>query len=298
MTLEEYQHPYGFEGAVSPRTLMRGAALSTMAWAYRSTGALARALAKPRVQFLYLHHLFPEEEAGFRALLAALQRTQTLISYSEAVDRLWHDQLDRPYVCFSFDDGLRQNLRAAQILHEFGVSACFFICPGFVGETSPDKLKEICATRFKMPPTEMLSWDDVDAMLALGQEIGSHTQTHQVLSRISAAALEDELGQSFDEFNQRLGGVKHFAWPEGRFWHFSATAAKAVFAAGYESCASAERGCHISAPDWPRPNLCLRRDYVSAHWPLSHTFYFLCRGSQNASVANNHWPAEWTDVIC
>ena len=215
-----------------------------------------------------------------------------------AARRERHDQLDRPYVCFSFDDGLRQNLRAAQILHEFGVSACFFICPGFVGETSPDKLKEICATRFKMPPTEMLSWDDVDAMLALGQEIGSHTQTHQVLSRISAAALEDELGQSFDEFNQRLGGVKHFAWPEGRFWHFSATAAKAVFAAGYESCASAERGCHISAPDWPRPNLCLRRDYVSAHWPLSHTFYFLCRGSQNASVANNHWPAEWTDVIC
>lgn len=290
----EYNNPYGFEGERTPRSILRQTALSTLAVAYHGVGAMSYWLAQNRVHFLYLHHLFPEEEQGFRRLLETLCKSHALISYSEAVDRVQRNQIDRPYVCFSFDDGLQQNLRAAEILKEFGATGCFFVCPGLVGETSEEKLREICTQRFKMPSTPLLSWRDVEQMIAAGHEIGSHTMTHQVLSRISEHELQDEIGESYHALNRRLGGVRHFAWPEGRFVHFSPAARDAVFDAGYLSCASAERGCHVGGQRPSLRSLCIRRDYVSAQWPLSHTLYFMTRASRRASISGHQWPDGWS----
>jgi peptidoglycan/xylan/chitin deacetylase (PgdA/CDA1 family) len=290
METTSYNNPYGFEGVITPRSMLRQTALSTLAALYRGVGATSYWLSQPRIQFLYLHHLFPEEEQGFRRLLELLGKTHWLISYSEAVQRVQRNEIDGPYVCFSFDDGLRQNVRAAEILKEFGATACFFICPGLIGETSREKIEEICVKRFKMPATSLLSWDDVDRMVSEGHEIGSHTMTHQVLSRISDQELEDEIGESYEALTRRLGSVRHFAWPEGRFFHFSAAARRLVFDAGFLSCASAERGCHIGGTGASLKSLCLRRDYVSARWPLSHTFYFMTRASRRASALDSRWP--------
>lgn len=287
-----YPNQWGIEGIVTARTVARGMALHGISAFYLMTGRM-RSLSRNRVQFIYLHHLFPEEEAGFRNLLRALRRHHHLISFSEAVERVKTGTIDKPYLCFSFDDGLRQCRRAGQILSEFGVSGCFFICPSYVGETDPRKLKEICETRFAMPAMELLSWDEVEQMLKDGHEIGSHTMHHPVLSRISAAQAEDEIAQSREVLQRRLGGIKHFAWPEGRFFHFTPAAAQCVYEAGYESCVSAERGCHISAPSLP--NFCVRRDYISAQWPLGHSFYFLAKNSLTAVENSPGWPEAWPE---
>lgn len=282
--IEEYDSPYGLEGRRTPRTALRHAALSLIALSWRRLGRMDFWLRQNRVQFLYLHHLFPQDEAGFRQLLRSLKRTHQLLGYSDAVQRLWDGRIDRPYVCFSFDDGLRQNLRAAAILQEFGVTGCFFICPGLVGERDPVKLKEICATRFRMPPMELLSWSDVETLVSAGHQIGSHTMTHQVLARLSTPQLTDEICQSYEVLKQRLGAVRHFAWPEGRYFHFSDTAARLVYEAGFQSCASAERGCHNRALSPADKTPILRRDYISAHWPFEHVLYFLTRNSQLTAV--------------
>jgi hypothetical protein len=281
----EYDNPYGFEGKLTARKALRHAALSIMARGWRSLGNMNYWLRQNRIQFLYLHHLFPEDEAGFRRLLTYLSRTHQLISYSEALRRLRSGPIDRPYICLSFDDGLRQNLRAAAILHEFGVTGCFFICPGLVGENDPAKLKEICATRFLMPPTELLSWADVEALARAGHEIGSHTMTHRVLAQLSPQEIAEEVGQSYYVLTGRLSAVQHFAWPEGRYLHFSKTAAYIVAGIGFQSCASAERGCHLTPLTASADAPCLRRDYISAHWPLEHSLYFLARNSQRATAS-------------
>jgi peptidoglycan/xylan/chitin deacetylase (PgdA/CDA1 family) len=289
-----YQSQYGIEGIVTARTITRGLALHGMSALYKLTGRM-EALARNREQFIYLHHLFPEEEESFRNLIRALGRDHCLVSFSEAVDRVKSGNIDKPYVCFSFDDGLQQNLPAGKILHEFGISGCFFICPSFVGEKDRRKLKEICENRFAMPAMDLLSWDEVEEMVKDGHEIGSHTMNHPVLSRISEAQMQDEIAESRQVLTRRLGEGKHFAWPEGRFFHFTPTAAKLVYDAGYDSCVSAERGCHISQPSLS--NFCIRRDYISARWPLGHSFYFLAKNSLSASAGNPGWPEPWIQDV-
>lgn len=291
-----YKNHYGYEGEVSPRTIARHVALSALAAGYRLSNRL-EALARNRVQFLYLHHLFPEEEQGFRQLLERLSQDHYLISYTEAVGRVQSGQIDRPYVCFSFDDGLQNNLRAGQILAEFGVSACFFICPALVGEADQRVLGDYCVRRIDLPLTELLSWREVEALLKLGHEIGSHTMSHEVQADLGGREIETEIGASYDLLAARLGGVRHFAWPRGLFQHFNAAAAAAVFRAGHQSCASAERGCHVAGLQQPPYGLCIRRDYISARWPQSHILYFMARSSLRACAANNQWPAGWLEAM-
>lgn len=291
-----YKNHYGHEGERSPRALARHVALSALAIGYRLSNRWA-ALARNRVQFLYLHHLFPEEEQSFRQLLERLSQDHYLISYTEAVARVESGQIDRPYVCFSFDDGLQNNLRAGQILSEFGSAACFFICPALVEEADQRVLEDYCVRRIDLPLTKLLGWREIEQLLELGHEIGSHTMSHKVQADLSGRQSEDEINASYQLLSARLGGVRHFAWPRGRFHHFNAAAAAAVFRAGYQSCASAERGCHVVGLQQPRHGLCIRRDYISAHWPQNHTLYFMARSSLRARAENNQWPTGWFEAI-
>lgn len=294
MEMSLYENQYGIEGITTARTITRGLALHGISALYRLTGRMG-ALSRNRVQFIYLHHLFPEEEGDFRNLIRTLSHDHCLISFSEAVDRVKSGNIDKPYVCFSFDDGLQHCFRAGQILKEFGVSGCFFICPSFVGEKNGKKLKEICENRFAMPAMDLLSWEEVEQMVSDGHEIGSHTMNHPVLSRVSEWQMQDEISQSYEFLNRKLGQVKHFAWPEGRFFHFTPAAAKLVYDIGFASCVSAERGCHVSKPSLP--NFCVRRDYISARWPLSHSFYFLAKNSLTAIEGTTGWPESWIENL-
>lgn len=291
-TKEYYATPYGEEGLVSVRRIARHAALTALAVSYKLTGRMS-SLKRNRVQFVYLHHIFEEEVTGFRRLLRFLSRSHSFISYSEAVERVRRGEIDRPYVCVSFDDGLKNCLRAARVMDEFGVSGCFFICPSIIGETDRQKLKEFCVRKLALPATDMLTWNDVETLIKTGHEIGSHTMSHPVLSRIPQDRAQHEIGQSYEILTRRVGAVKHFAWPEGRFFHFNPAAARSVFAAGFQSCASAERGCHVTRPEPNPTGLCIRRDYIAAKWPLSHAAYFLASNSRTASEKSNLWPEGW-----
>jgi peptidoglycan/xylan/chitin deacetylase (PgdA/CDA1 family) len=140
-----------------------------------------------------------------------------------------------------------------------------------------------------------MSWGDVESLARAGHEIGSHTLTHANLAGLSASQLEDEVGTSFEMLGDRVGEVKHFSWPFGRFSHFSPAAARVVFETGFQSCASAERGCHVAQLNGR--DLCIRRTVVVAKWPIRSTLYFLSRYSQMASAHNNGWPKGWRRAI-
>jgi hypothetical protein len=107
----------------SPRSIARRAALDVLSLLANATHGNAP-LRSPRVQFLYLHHLFPDEVASFRGMMAFLARDHRFISHSEAVGRVKHGPIDAPYIAFSFDDGLKSCLTAAAVLEEFGTTAC------------------------------------------------------------------------------------------------------------------------------------------------------------------------------
>jgi peptidoglycan/xylan/chitin deacetylase (PgdA/CDA1 family) len=114
---------------------------------------------------------------------------------------------------------------------------------------------------------------------------------HRNLGATTADVVRQDLEQSRKILTERCGSVKHFAFPYGRFTDLSPQGFKDVFSVGYESCASAERGCHIANGEVSKEDLCLRRDHVVLDWPLSHVRYFLANNALKASAANNHFPA-------
>ena len=272
-----------------PRSLARSLALSGLAAVGRLTG-LQASLSRPRVHFLYLHFVPGREEENFRRLLKTLSKDHHFISYSDAVARVYSGAIDRPYVTFSVDDGIRNGLRLAELLDEFGAKACFFVCDRIPEMNSPAEIDEFCRRELEIPPTRFLSWDDMASLLRAGHEIGNHSARHRTLSDLSADQLEDDIAGGLVRLRSRLGDtVRHFAWPRGRFFYMSAEAAAVVFRSGHTSCASAERGCHVSRPI-SRESLCIRREHLIGRWPLAHSLYFISRSAASADEATNRWP--------
>lgn len=272
------------------RGLVRSAVLDALALADRAKG-IGKDLGKPRVQFIYIHHVFEDEEKPLAALLKTLAETHRFITYSEGVERVLSGNIDRAYACISSDDGFKNNVRAAEILAEHGAPGCFFINPAIINATSREAVERFCRDQIHFPLVEFMNWQDVDRLMKLGHEIGSHTMGHSDVGTMGQAEFEADCAQCKDVITRHCGSVQHFAFPYGRFVNFNETARQAVFKAGFTSCASAERGCHIPhGRPLRNEELCLRRDHVVLDWKLSHILYFLAKNARNANIATNLFP--------
>lgn len=246
---------------------------------------------KPRIQFLYIHHVFDDEIQNFDKLLKALSKQHLFISYSEAVTKILSGKIDKPYISISSDDGFKNNLEAVKVMEKYGIKGCFFINPDTIGIKEISKIKIFCKDRLNFPPTEFMDWDDIDNLMKNGHEIGSHTMGHINIAETNIHEVEDNINQSYEVLHARCGVVSHFAYPYGRFFHFNQQAYDLVFKAGFSSCASAERGCHISFKKELKKNeLFIRRDHVICDWNINHVLYFILNNAENASVSTNLTP--------
>jgi peptidoglycan/xylan/chitin deacetylase (PgdA/CDA1 family) len=278
-----------------PRDVARHIAVSTLSRLSNTIDGIRQRPVTHGVQFVYLHHVFDDELVGFRQLVEALGKDYRFIGYSDAVRRIATGDLDASYLCFSFDDGLACTIAAADALADAGISACFFLATGIVGVQSEDKVGRFCRDRLRFHPARIMDWKDVDRLLAAGHEIGGHTRTHADLAQLSRDAVTAEVEGCFEDLKKRVGPSLHFAWPFGRFSHFSSHARAAVFRAGFQSCASAERGFHSHGHSSGLEDLCIRRDLIIAGWPLDHVEYLLARSRRRSSLFNNLWPADIAD---
>ena len=274
------------------RQSVRHVALDGLSATWNSTGRLADALSRPRVHFVYLHDLPPADEPRFRSLVGQLAQTHTLVSYSEAVDRVRDGRIDSPYLCFSFDDGFLSNLRAAHILKEHGTTACFFIPTGFVGTRTVAQARAYFRTAHGVNEPAM-TWSDLESLKSQGHEIGSHTVNHLDLAMLSQDQVVDEIEGSSEILSSRFGSCDHFAWPLGRFHQFTPQSARVAYDAGHSSCASAERGAHTHVADGCVAAFCVRREHLQASWPARHSLYFMARSSTEAGPQSNTWPSSW-----
>lgn len=276
--------PKGIRGS------MRSLALTGLSMLEKTRG-MDTQLQKPRIQLLYIHHIFKDEEQKLHLLLKTLQKHHTFISHSEAVDRILHRKIDKPYIALSSDDGFKNNLSAGRIFAQYGVKACFFVNPGLIGESDFERIATHCKTKLHLPPLEFLSWNDVEALQNMGHEIGSHTMQHMNVSEATDTQIVEDMQMTYDILQNQCGNVQHFAFPYGRFRHFNATGKKACFAAGFRSCATAERGCHINHDrDLQHNELCILRDHVVLDWKIDHILYFLTRNARNADSSSNLFP--------
>jgi peptidoglycan/xylan/chitin deacetylase (PgdA/CDA1 family) len=87
-------------------------------------------------------------------------------------------------------------------------------------------------------PFHSLTWEMLERLQRAGMTIGSHTRTHVLMTNESQARVAEEATTSRKEIESRLGtGVRHFAYPSGRFNTASVDAvANAGYRFGYSTC--------------------------------------------------------------
>ena len=249
-----------------------------------------KALKQNRVQNIYFHFLPEADVENFLELIRILARDHDFISYSEAIERVKAGKIDKPYLSISFDDGFESNRLAGSLLAQEGISACFFICPDMVGKNRAALEDEFSGELGN--EKRMMTWEEIEELLALGHEIGSHTLDHSVLAALPLDEARRQVIKSKKVLDDRLGEVQHFAWPRGRFHHFRPELIDPVFRAGYDSCASAVRGAHMVVLS--RDTGCIRRENCVADWPIRHTLYLLGRSVRKLSTTAGEWPVEWS----
>lgn len=119
---------------------------------------------------------------------------------------------DEDVVALTFDDALESFGRvAAPILAEAGLPVTVFVPTGFVGSVGA-----WAGTGGVVPRLRVLGWDELRDLARAGVELGAHTRTHPVLTRLSEEALDDELRGSRERIEQEAGvSVTSFAYPYG-----------------------------------------------------------------------------------
>jgi len=119
----------------------------------------------------------------------------------------------RDRVAVTFDDAFENFATVAwPRLRDAGVPTTVFVVSGHVGATnrwgglvSPD-----------IPELPLLRWDALGRCALEGADIGAHSRTHPHLSRLPAAARQEELAGCRDDIAAHLGvRPESFAYPYG-----------------------------------------------------------------------------------
>jgi peptidoglycan/xylan/chitin deacetylase (PgdA/CDA1 family) len=173
----------------------------------------------------------------------------------------------RRTVAITFDDCYRDNLFAARVLAEHHLPATFFVPTRFV-ET--DYLFPWDRHLKRMPN---LGWHDVNEMMQLGHEIGSHTVTHPNLGVVDPDTARLELGDSKKTLEDRLQRpVRWFACPYGGRSNFRPNYLRLAAELGYDACFSGYGGCvqpHMLGQVLPRENITFFRSLVNLELHLA-----------------------------
>jgi peptidoglycan/xylan/chitin deacetylase (PgdA/CDA1 family) len=180
-------------------------------------------------RILLFHHVPREQMVAFERLLRYVLDVHRTITPEEAdallSGRVLPNQHGRVPYLLTFDDGFQSQVNVArEILDQHGVKAIFFVCPGLIDiprEHHRDAIARFIYDGSALSndlPDEMalMSWIDLDALVASGHTIGSHTTLHRRLSQLSEDEQEQEIIGAAVRLEKRLGvKVSWFAYPFG-----------------------------------------------------------------------------------
>lgn len=166
----------------------------------------------------------------------------------------------RGLVGLTFDDGYTDYLEhALPILQRYGMTSTLYAVAGRLGGSNEWD---------DGPRLGLMDADQLRAVAAAGQEVGSHTMTHPHLPGADAASLAEEIGGSREVLQDVLQReVPSFCYPYG---DFDDAAADAVRTAGYD------HGCVIGDYE-PGDRFTLPRCYISPRDTSAHLIARMAR---------------------
>jgi peptidoglycan/xylan/chitin deacetylase (PgdA/CDA1 family) len=162
----------------------------------------------------------------------------------------------RRTLAVTFDDGYLSVFELGfPILASLGVPATLFVPTDKVGTGKPMSWPGIDQWLKTSHRDELIgaSWEQIGKLDEAGWEIGSHTRTHPHLTVIDDLALADELSESRQELERRLGRrCRSIAYPYG---DVNRRVAEAADRAGYETAGTLPHDRFPTRPRrllWPR----------------------------------------------
>ncbi|MFN0033303.1 MAG: polysaccharide deacetylase family protein [Flavobacteriales bacterium] len=184
----------------------------------------------------------------------------------------YHGELaDGPYVLFTFDDGLRNNLHAANALHMRGIHAYFFLVPGFIQSSNQaeyyqknirpainrkvDKLEE---------DFEAMSVDEVKKLLADGHSIGVHSYTHTLHGDMNGEELQHEVIESKAALESMFACRLNSFCSINHTTHSVNAICKRMIESNYTFHFTTYPGLNAEEK---KPQLIYRRN-IEVHWPM------------------------------
>ncbi len=260
------------------RAALRSAILHAFATVNRST-------ADTFLRCLYCHYVFDDQIEQFEKIISRLKTQGEFVTTDDCVEMIkGTKQIDGKYFHLSFDDGFRNNfLNALPILEKHKVPAIFFVPSSLVSAGLEEMTRYCLETTNNLGVIETLKWSDLEKMLSLGYDVGSHTKTHARFSEIShsQSLLEDEIIGSKHVLETHLNyECKYISWPYGRVSDSDEVSLEMAKSAGYEACFGAFRGTVVSKET---ELFRIPRHHFEVEWPLRHIEFF-ARGNMEATL--------------
>lgn len=215
---------------------------------------------------LCYHAVSPDWPIGLAVTPEALERQVTVLLRRGYVPATFWEVVHRPPAahCFAvtFDDGWVSVMRHGfPILHRLAVPATVFVAAGLV-DTDEEPLRGSVIDTWQDTPHShelyCLSWEQLRELAVSGWEIGAHSMTHPLLTRLDDQTLAWELQESKRHCEEMLERpCRTMAYPTG---DFDERVERAVVAAGYEAAAALPQRFDNPRPTaWPRVSI-QRRD--------------------------------------
>lgn len=179
------------------------------------------------VRVLIYHDVKTEEQIKlFKNQILNLKKEYEFISPNDLQKDFTNSSNKKNKILLTFDDGFKSNRRLAEeVLNSLNIKALFFIISDFVGaQKQSEKYKTIIQNIYPKGPSRnelsnSMDHDDINFLISNGHQIGCHTLSHQMLSKISSLnELNEEIVSSKDKLEKDFGiKIKHFAFPFGTF---------------------------------------------------------------------------------
>ncbi|NHZ73738.1 MAG: polysaccharide deacetylase family protein [Nitrospirae bacterium] len=181
--------------------------------------------------------LWVSEETFARHLRWIRDRGLRALSLDEAYECFRSRTPDKKAVLITFDDAFAETLdTAAPWLQKLGMRSTVFVPAGLLGQTVA--LSSEAGTHATASEGRIVDDQGLRRWVEAGQEVGSHSLTHQDLTTASFETASSEAARSKQLLEEVLERpVPDFCYP---FAHHNAAARRAVSEAGYRSAYAGE----------------------------------------------------------
>lgn len=142
----------------------------------------------------------------FKKILDTLMSRGSFVDSTELVHVLSGHKNHTPQYLLTIDDGYKSVLKIAPIIRRYNIPVILFV----LSDPQRAARKELGTNE------ELLTWEDIKKLIALGWRIGSHSETHPNFTQLSEADLKSEIIKSKKNLENRLKVcIEDFAYPRG-----------------------------------------------------------------------------------